>query len=318
LATHKSNSEDGQTIFIRNGTISSGTTVSIGGEELDTSEITFKIVNTLSGQGSVSYYSHVYLGKEPLFLTRNGVYAITSEDVTGEKIAQSRSYYLDAKLREESNLENAVAILHNNFYMLFINGNVYCLDYLQKTFEKNQPYSSFQYEGYLLDNIPARVVWEMDGELYFGTTSGRIYKFYTDGSSVGSYSDETADGTKVAINSYWDTPYISGNLRYTRKNFKYFATTLAPSPQTGVTVYGKKLGIWNKLFDDYSSANYFDFSSVNFTNFSFNTDTSPTNVRKPIWVGVVDKAQFRLENNEINMPFGIYDIAIEFVESNKF
>ena len=301
LAAHKDEAEDGRNVILRQG------------EMDEDGKAIFPIVNTLIGEGGIAPFSHRYVGKEPLFLTRRGVFAIMAEDITGEKYSQVRSSLLNAKLIKEENLESACAAVHNDFYMLFVNGRVYCLDALQKTYTKNEPYSSFQYEGYVLDNIPARVAWTDGNKLCFGTADGRVCEFYTDKNLSTSFKD---DGT--AINAYWDTPFFAGQTRFTRKNFSYIAVTLAPAVATSITVYGKKLGLWKHLFTDNSSARYFDWNYINFEKFSFKTDTSPINVRKRIWVGVVDKAQFRFENNELNEPFGIYDVTIEYTETGKF
>ena len=224
-----------------------------------------------------------------------------------------RSAFLNARLVREEGLENAVSAVYDDFYMLFLNGRVYCLDGLQKSYSKNQPYSSFQYEGYLLDNIPAHTAWTADGALWFGTKDGRVCRFYTDKTDPASYNDDGAP-----IEAYWDTPYFAGKLRHTRKTFRYLSATLAPSVATSLTVYARRLGLWTRLFRDDASARYFDFDNIDFGKLSFSTDTSPRNIRKRIWVGVVDKAQFRLENNELNEPFGVYDLTAEFVETGKF
>ena len=61
-------------------------------------------------------------------------------------------------------------------------------------------------------------MWEVDGVLYFGTTDGKICRFYSDTSALGSYND---DG--VAIESVWDTPDFDGELFYKNKTFRYLA-----------------------------------------------------------------------------------------------
>ena len=81
LATHKDNMEDGRNVIIREGNLVDGRPA-------------FPIVNTLQGEGAIAPRSFAYLVNEPLFLTKLGVFAITAQDVTGEKYAQQRSFFL--------------------------------------------------------------------------------------------------------------------------------------------------------------------------------------------------------------------------------
>lgn len=55
-------------------------------------EALFRVTNTLLGEAPVAPFSFAYIGKEPLFLTERGIYAITAEELTGEKYTQERSY----------------------------------------------------------------------------------------------------------------------------------------------------------------------------------------------------------------------------------
>lgn len=300
LAAHKDVAEDGRNVILRSGLLQNG-------------KAAFPIVGTLQGEGSLSPYSHLYLGREPLFLTRRGIYAITAEDVTGEKYSQGRSLYLNARLTQEASLDQAVACVYNDFYLLAVNSRVYVLDGLQRTYARGEPYSSFQYEGYLLDHIPARVMWVREGVLSFGTEDGRVCSFYTDKNALESYNDDGA-----AIRAYWDTPYFSGKVRHNKKWFTYLSLTLAPHSQTSVKIWGKVYGIWKLLVDDQGGGRYFDWNTIDFTKFSFSTDTSPHNIHHRIDVRYVDKLMLRLENDAVNEPFGLYDLALEYTEGAKF
>ena len=118
LAAHKDYMEKDQNIILRQG-------------DLVDNEPSFRIVNTLQGAGAVGKYSFAYLSTEPLFLTKSGIYAVTAQDITGEKYAQNRSYFLDGKLLEERNLENAFGFVYKEMYWLCLNGVAYILDGLQ-------------------------------------------------------------------------------------------------------------------------------------------------------------------------------------------
>ena len=301
LAAHKDDSEDGRNVILRSGLLTAD------------GEATFPIVSSLQGEGCNCKQGCAYLGREPLFVTRNGIYAITAEDITGEKYSQNRSGFLNSKMINE-NLADAVCCVFNDFYFLAVpSGRVYVLDSLQKTYSKNEPYSTFQYEGYVLDNINARVMWADDATLYFGDSAGSVWAFYKDKSDPNSFNDNG-----MAIKAYWDTPYFSGKVIHNKKKFTYMSLTLAPAPQTGVRVYGKVKGLWKVLFEDFVTARYFDFKYLDFSKFTFSTDASPINIKKELDVQFVDKLMFRLENDALNEPFGIYDLSVEFMEGGHF
>ena len=160
LAAHKDENELHQSILIREGTLTDG-------------EPTFRIINTLQGVGAIAKDTFCYLCTEPLFLTRIGVYAITAQDVTGEKYSQNRSFYLNGKLLKEANLEKAFAFVYKDFYWLCLNGVAYILDGLQPLPPTdNMPYATRQYVGFYRTNLPANCMWTDGGELYFGTYDG--------------------------------------------------------------------------------------------------------------------------------------------------
>lgn len=300
LAAHKEDSEDGRNVVVRSGVMQDG-------------EPAFPIVSTLQGEGCVSQWGCAYLGREPLFVTKRGIFAITAEDITGEKYSQNRSSFLNPKLIEED-LSGSFAFVYHDFYWLFCpSGRVYLLDALQKSYSKNEPYSTFQYEGYLLSGISARVAWEEDGALYFGTSDGKLCKFYEDKNAPVSYQDDGA-----AVPAYWTTPYFSGKVSHNRKDFQYLSVSVLPGARTGLRVDGQIAGAWKLLFESYGSARYFDFSQLDFAKLSFLTDTSPRTVYRKINARYVDKLMLRFESDAANEPLGIYGLTLEFMEGGHF
>lgn len=301
LAAHKDDMEEDRNVILREGNIVDN-------------EPTFKIVNSLQGAGAVAKYSFAYLANEPLFLTNLGIYAITPQDITGEKYSQNRSFFLNGKLLDEPNLSDAYACVFKDLYWLCINNVAYILDGLQPMqTDKSLPYATRQYAGFYRINIPARVMWVHDGRLYFGTNDGRVCRFYDDPNSVSSYND---DGQP--IQAIWDTPDFTGQLFYKNKTFRHFDIRLASASVTSVRVYVQKHGLWNFIKEESTKLRYLDFSSLDFSKLSFSTDTTPKTVSTKIKIKKVDKARFRLENNQKNEPFGIYDIAFEYVENGYY
>ena len=228
LAAHKDDMELDRNIILRVG-------------ELVDDEPAFKIVNTLQGAGAVAKWSFGYLATEPLFLTKLGIYAVTPQDVTGERYSQNRSFFLNGKLLEENNLQDAYACTYKDMYWLCLNGVAYILDGLQPLqTDKSMPYATRQYAGFYRTNIPARIIWTYDGKLYFGTADGKIKEFYQDPVSLTSYND---DGK--AIEAIWETPDFCGKSFYKNKTFRYMAIRLATALKTSVKMYARKKGIWS-------------------------------------------------------------------------
>lgn len=311
LAAHKSDMEEGRNVILRKGEITT-TTASDG---TSTSEVSFPIIGTLSGRGALGRYAFGYLGSEPLFLTDIGIMAITAADLTGEKYSQSRSYFIDNVLTADSGLKDAFAYVWRDFYLISTgSGRVYLLDGLQKTYDKNSPYSNFQYECYYWENVPARVFWEdSEGRLCFGDTDGGTYRFFDDVTAQASYNDNGA-----AIAARWDTPDLMGKLFYKNKNFRRIDVMLAPAIATGVQIYAQVKGVWSALWDSGAKATYFDFTYINWERINFSTDYTPRTMGSKIKIKKVDKAAFSLRNEAYNEPFGVYMLALEYTENGNY
>ena len=300
LATHRDEMETDQFIVLREGVLADNKPV-------------FRSVNTLQGAGAIAKDTFAYLSSEPLFLTRSGVYAITAQDITGEKYGQNRSFYLNGKLLKESDLEKSFAFVYKDMYWLCVNGVAYILDGLQPMqTDKSMPYSTRQYAGFYRTNLPANCMWEKDGNLYFGSTDGRVCEFYSDSDALVSYND---DGEK--IEAIWETPDLDGKLFYKNKTFRYLAVRLKSAVATTLEMYVQKRGLWSFIKKDNYTARYLSFGSVVFSKFTFSSDQTQKIIPTKLRVKKVDKARFRFVNAELNEPFGLFDIALEYVENGN-
>lgn len=303
LAAHKDENEEHQTVILRAGTMVDN-------------EPAFKITNTLQGAGAIAPYSFGYLSNEPLFLTRLGIYAITAQDVTGEKYAQNRSFYLNGKMLKESeaDLRNAYSCVYNDMYWLCINNQLYILDGLQPMArEKNLPYSNRQYAAFYRTNIPANIMWVDDGRFFFGTNDGKVCRFFIDEEVPASYAD---DGQP--IEAIWETPDLDGKLFYKNKTFKYMAVRLKSAIATSLSIYAMRRGIWSFLKKDDTSARYFMYSRLIYSKFTYKTDVTQQIISTKLRIKKVDSARFRLVNDALYEPLGLYNIAFEFVENGNF
>lgn len=301
LAAHKDDMEDGRNVILRSGQLTDG-------------KPAFPIVGTLQGPGAVAKHTCDYLCTEPLFLTALGIYAITPADLTGERYANLRSYYINGLLLKEPHLEDAVGISYKDMYWLVLNGTGYILDGLQpQQTDKSAPYATRQYACFHRQGLPARVLWQREGRLWFGTNEGKICRFYNDPEALHSYSD---DGK--AITCSWRTPYLEGKAFYKNKSFKFLALRLSSAAATSVKIFSQRRGIWTMIKENAAAARYFSWSNICWSKFSWSPDSTPKTVSGKVRVKKVDKACFEFKNTALNEPFGLMDYALEFVENGKY
>ena len=277
-------------------------------------EVTFNTQTTLHGAAAICKDSFKYLAGEPIFLTKLGVHALTSQDITGRELTNLRSFFLNGKLLEEPNLSDAFAYVYKDFYILAVNGVLYILDGLQPVqTDKSAPYSTRQFVGYYRDNVDANAMWETDGALWFGSKTGKVCKFYTAVNDIYSYNDDGA-----VIVARWETPDFDGKLFYKNKTFRYLAVRLQQAMQTSVRLSVMKRGLWTVLTTDSSTAYYLSFAGLVFSKFSFSSDMTNRIVALKTRVKKVDKARYRFENINLNEPFALDKIGIEYVEKGNY
>lgn len=322
LATFKDDKELSQTVFIREGDL---VVSDLDGDENEETNPSFKLINTLQGAGASSSYCFDYLEVEPIFLSSLGIYAITSQDITGEKYAQNRSYYLNRKLLAERNIKDAIGLTWKDYYVLCVNNHFYILDGLQPIrTDKSAPYAlrqyaSFYFEFDLEPNETITYVWNMYGYLCFGTSQGRVMRFYRDQNDINSYNDNGK-----AIAAHWQSPDISGKLFYKNKTFRYVALKVTPARNSSLVIEGEKNGIWTEIKREYAKVKYFSFDGLTFARtpndnpqFTFQCDKTEKVVPAKTRIKKVDKVFFRFSNAEINEPLGINSFALEYTQGGN-
>ena len=124
-----------------------------------------------------------------------------------------------------------------------------------------------------------------------------------------SYSD---DGK--AIDAYWETSDFDGKGFFKTKTFTSVSCRLASAPLTGVKIFAQKRGLWSLVFDAKERARYFTWDYIDFSKFVFSSDRTPRTLCGKIKVKKVDKVRFRLQNAELNEPFGLYAFGLEWRE----
>lgn len=301
LAAHKDDFERDQNVILRDSA-----TVD--------DRVVFRVTNALQGCGAIAPYSFGYITNEPLFLTSQGVFAVTAQDVTGEKYSQNRSFYLNGKLKNEAHLEEAYAVVYKDMYILAINNVLYILDGLQSVVsDKQMPYATRQFCGFYRTNVPANCMWVKDNELWFGSLDGKVAKFATDEDSLTSYND---DGEP--IEAIWETPDIEGKLFYKNKTLRYLAVKFDAALKTSAKIYGKGREGWELLKEDESTGASFTFSTLKFSALRFGGEMTQLIATVKAKIKKVDKFQLKVQNSELNEPFGLFEIGFEFVENGNF
>ena len=106
---------------------------------------------------------------------------------------------------------------------------MYIADNRYKSYPKNADTEQYQYEWWYWENLPIRVFFSWNNELYFGTDDGKICKF----------NDKYLDNNKEVF-SYWETPFLELNNPYLAKTIKNVTLTLNPNHSSDIT-FGYKL-----------------------------------------------------------------------------
>lgn len=269
----------------------------------------FPITQGIATSGAISRYCTVNLNEDKLFLAEEGILALHSSLISSI-MTQNRSFYVNPHLTKQPNLKNAVAIAYKDKLYVAVNGHCYVADSRQKEFNKYANTESFQYEWVHWTNIYANVWHSDENALYFGTTDGKIMRFYADDES-GLQSTFTDNG--VAINAFWDTPYFDMNTITNYKTLKGLWLMLQPYARTSCKVFYKvKSRITEEDSPEIRHADIFSFDDLDFTRLTFSTDISPSVIfyrkkeRKFILI------QFRFQNDLIE-PFGLYKAQIQYI-----
>lgn len=297
LAIVKSDSETDAEIFLRTA------------EMTDSGSVIFPVKQGVKGIGAIAKYSFCNLRDDPLFLTRQGVYALTSTTVQQERSLQDRSYFVNSKLTKEQNLSEAVSTIWNGCYILAINDRCYVADGQQQFALSNT--EEYGYEWYYWTNIPARTFLEKDGMLYFGTAEGKLCKFNTD------LTKNQHNDNDMAIDAIWSTKYDDFGIFMRRKTMvkKGCGVLIKPYVRSSIDVYVATEADYEKLIKR-AVIDILDFSDIDFSRISFTTKDAPqvvpfnSKVKKFIFLQIIFK------NSVKNEAFGIYGTEIQYAIGN--
>ena len=280
----------------------------------DPNHYSYPVVNNLQGPVAISSATHINMAGDSLFLTRAGVYAVVSSEATGDHYTQLRSFFINSSLLDGKNLHSATAVAYNDFYVMAVGRDIYLLDTMQKSFVEDKGYSGWQYECYhwqVADEI--RLLFVQDGRLCFVTENGRTARFYTDYTNPQCFND---DGRPIS--AIWQTGDFTAGQSARNKHIYRLWVVCATALRTGVGIKAQIKGIWQDVFSDMSSARFFQWSAIQWSKFTWSTDKTSKLLKGSVKIRNVDKIAFRLENSNLNEPFGIYELGFEYTTGGRF
>jgi len=176
-----------------------------------------------------------------------------------------------------------------DIYLLAVDDRVYVLDGTTATYAKDEPHSTYQYEGFLWTGISARCMWTWDSDLYFGDDSGQIYRF--------SEELSTDDGSPFI--ACWQTPDLQGASYYHYKHFTRIALQLTPGDASTVEIHANSGGPWAKLMEKVFASS--DHARALVRRLKFKKCTS---------------AAFRIQSGK-GQPFEPDAISVEYIQTGR-
>lgn len=302
----------------------------------------FPVQQGVRGVGAVAKRAMGVLRDDPLFLAEEGVFAITSSSVKEHRSVQDRSFFVNAKLQNEPNMDKAVAATWNGYFVLCLNDHCYVADARQQTAMSST--EEYGYEWYYWTNIPAKVMLSHDGSLYFGSNDNGICKFNSDIARMTKYADgafptiptsqmteeeqETFDAITdaeekqhyreslrpgVAIEAVWATRSETFGTITNTKNIakKGCAIMIKPYTRSSVEIAYLTEREGNTEIRK-AIADILDFSDIDFSRITFNTLDMPMVIPINRKIKKFNILQIFLTNREINEGFGVYSIQVTY------
>lgn len=276
---------------------------------LNGSDTIFTTQQGLAGVGAVSRWCFGTLYDDNLFLAKDGVFGLDTSQVTQQRTAQVRSFYVNGELTKEPGLEEAVCCVSKGYYYLFVNGRVYIADARQKNVN---PSKSFGYEWFYWTDVPARCALEYEGELYIGTDEGELHKLKTESKfGMEAYSDNGQ-----AISCAWATKMdtLGDCSSFKRIDKPGTGVLVMPFASASGQIYYVADG--EKPVKGFSMNTTFDWSDIDFDNIDFGTLPYPTFVPARKKERKARMFQIIVKNDALNDGLGLYEIRVQYKMKN--
>lgn len=207
----------------------------------------FPLLSGTKNVGCLTPYCCVNVQNNAMFLGELGVYqAVTGEaSSTLERYADNKSYYINKKLLNETNLNKAKAVSVGPLYYLFVNNKLYICDTSKITQPKNSNINQYQWLPCEL-NINVTAVTRWNNKLIIGDDEGYI-KMFGDDYVDELYIDSTLEIPQTVtrnVDCYFETvPFdfsTSGALRSTKAKTTRAFTLNYIAPETTRFEFGYK------------------------------------------------------------------------------
>ncbi|MBQ9459588.1 MAG: hypothetical protein IJU66_06605 [Oscillospiraceae bacterium] len=303
LAIVKEDNGQDSSVFLRSGYLD------------DTGAAVFTVKPCIAGVGAVTRFGFGSIDGEQLILTGGGVYALTTNSLTAERMAQNRSLRVDPKLTREA-LGGAVTCSYDGCFLIFAGGRVYGLDGRQGRSCTGRGGESL-YECFYWENVPARCVLKTaDGStetLWFGTEDGRICRFNTDVAGMARFNDDGAP-----IEAVWSTPLDDdGDVTMLKTMLKKgCAVEIKPYTRSGAKVMLRTDGDAVAWQAAEGTMDIFDWEDIDFSRFSFNASDAPQTIPFRRKVKNYKRLQIVVKNDAVNEGFGVYGIVKHYAVGN--
>ena len=279
---------------------------------LSDGSVIFPVKQGMAGLGAIAQRAITTFLDDPVYLTRNGVYAIAQQDISSERALNIRSTRINSRLLTEKSLSDAIMCEWNGLLLLCVDGKCFVADAAKKTYSGNKT-NTFEYEWYYWTNIPAISFCENEGELLFGTADGRLCRFNNDMKDERGETESRAysdDGE--AICARWSTP-LSDDGDFMRKKTMVKTGSgvfLKSYNRSGVEVLARTDS--GQVYEVVrQSAGIFNFNDIDFSDFTFNTSpytVVPFNTKIKKYKAI----QIICKNDKVNNAFGIGGIVRKF------
>lgn len=273
-----------------------------------TSSPVFPVKQGNASYGAVCKSSFKNAGGVPMYMGRDGVFALQGTSVENQNNTVSVSKLVDRRLLNEDGLENAVCIYFEGRYYVFTGTHAYVCD------TKNG------FEWFYFDSLPpVRCAWVHEKMLCIGGSDGKIYRFMHEDEKNAYYDDVSLDGgvtAAKAIEAVWETPVNTFGEYANYKTIRNCYITCMPHGRSSVKVYYNT----NEDYRDWvlgENIDLFSFDDVDFGRFTFNTISAPFVFATGVKVKNVYVFGLRLVNDTPGEPFGFLALSVKY-RSGKY
>ena len=259
-------------------------------------------------QGNISYgavntSSFKNIGGVPLYIGRDGVFAISGTNVENQNNTSCVSHRVNGRLLKHTDLANAVCASMGKRYYVFLDNCAYVCD------------AESGFEWFYFDGLPKiRCVWVRDNVMYFGSDDGVIYRFMSEDENNAYYDDVALDGSienARAIEAVWEIAPTTLGEYASYKTIRNCYITCMPHKRSSVSVQYNT----NEDYNDWvmsENIDLFTFDDVDFERFTFRTVRAPFVFSTGVKVKNVYVFGLRLVNDVPGEPFGFLAVAVKY------